>query len=239
LNILFLITARGGSRGVPKKNICKIGGLPLLAYKAIAAQKSKYCTRLIISTDSNEIATLAREYDVEVPFMRPAELATDNANSIDVILHAMDWIEKNDPVHYDALCLLEPSTPFLTSEDVNQAIELYKDRNALGVLGVKRVKDHSIFVSPIGDDLNMAQHYEKMRGNYHTPRQVLTPEYTMNGAIYVAAWDYLKEHGTFHSRRTYAYIMPEERSIEIDEVNDLYYARYLVEKGLVDINNWK
>jgi N-acylneuraminate cytidylyltransferase/CMP-N,N'-diacetyllegionaminic acid synthase len=239
MNTLFLITARGGSRGVPKKNICKIGGLPLLAYKAIAARKSNYCTRLIISTDSDEIAAVAREYGVEVPFMRPAELATDSANSMDVILHAMDWIEKNDPVKYDALCLLEPSTPFLTPNDVNQAIHLYQDKNALGVLGVKEVKDHSIFVSPIGDDLNMTWHYKKMWGNYHTPRQVLIPEYTMNGAIYLAAWDYLKEYHTFHSPRTYAYIMPEERSIEIDEVNDLYYASFLVEKGLININIWK
>jgi CMP-N,N'-diacetyllegionaminic acid synthase len=78
MKTLFLITARGGSRGVPNKNICKIGGLPLLAFKAIAAQESKYCTRLIISTDSNQIAAVAREYNVEVPFMRPAELAMDS-----------------------------------------------------------------------------------------------------------------------------------------------------------------
>jgi CMP-N,N'-diacetyllegionaminic acid synthase len=239
MNILFLITARGGSRGVPKKNICEIGGLPLVAFKAIAALRSKFCTRLIISTDSEEIAAIAGKYGVEVPFIRPAELATDSANSMDVILHAINWIEENDCLNYDALCLLEPSSPFLTPEDVNQAIRFFQDKDAIGILGVKEVKDHSVFVSPIGNDLNMAKHYEKMRDNYHTPRQFLTPEYTMNGAIYLAKWDYLKQHQTFHSPRTYAYIMPEERSIEIDQMNDFYYACYLVEKGLVDINIWK
>lgn len=239
MNTLFLITARGGSKGVPKKNIYEIGGLPLLVYKAIAARNSNFCTRLIISTDSEEIVVVAKRYGIEVPFIRPDELATDTANSMDVIINAMEWIERNDVVKYDVLCLLEPSTPFLTPDDVNQAIALYQDKNALGILGVKKVKDHSIFVASIGDDLNMSKHYEKMRGNYHTPRQQLIPEYTMNGAIYIANWDYLKENRTFHSHRTYAYIMPDERSIEIDEMNDLYYASFLVEEGLIDINNWK
>ena len=121
---MFLITARGGSKGVPKKNIVEVGGLPLLAYKAIASKRSDYCSRLIISTDSVEIAEVARKYEVEVPFMRPAHLATDESSSIDVILHAMEWIKINDTSKYDALCLLEPSSPFLTYEDVNKAAAL-------------------------------------------------------------------------------------------------------------------
>lgn len=239
MEILFLITARGGSRGVPKKNIREIGGLPLLAFKAVAARRSNYCSRLVISSDSEEIIDVARRYYVEAPFVRPARLADDNANSIDVILHTMDWMEEQEGRRYDAICLLEPSSPFLTPEDVNRAVELYIDKRALGVLGVREVRDNYLFVSEIGKDLNMTRHYEKMRGSYHEPRQMLDPQYTMNGAIYIADWNYMREMHTFHSPRTYAYIMPEERSIEIDAMNDYHYACFLVEKGIIDIQIWK
>ncbi|MDD3269466.1 MAG: acylneuraminate cytidylyltransferase family protein [Syntrophomonadaceae bacterium] len=238
MNILFLITARGGSRGVPRKNIREIAGLPLLVFKARAAVKSDYCTRLIVSTDDDEIARVARKYDIEVPFMRPVQLATDEVSSIDVILHAMQWVEQNDPRKYDVLCLLEPSTPFLTHEDVNRAVELYQAKDALGVLGVREVRDNYLFVAEIGEDLNMAAHFEKMCGNYHTPRQMLKAEYTMNGAIYMVDWEYMKQSRTFHSPRTYAYLMPETRSIEIDNMDNFHYASFLVEKGIVDIHLW-
>ena len=95
MNVIFLIIARGGSKAVPGKNLRKVAGISLVGFKAISALRSKYCTRLIISTDDPEIQEDARGYGVEVPFTRPEELATDTASSIDVISHAMDWIEEN------------------------------------------------------------------------------------------------------------------------------------------------
>lgn len=239
MNILFLITARGGSKGVPKKNIIDLGNIPLLGYKAISAKKSNYCTRLILSSDSEEIAEVAKVYGVEVPFLRPKYLAADEANSIDVILHAMDWIEKNDIKKYDAICLLEPSSPFATYEDINNAVELFISKKALGVLSVKAVDVNSVFVSDIGEDLNMSKHFEKINSLNKLRRQDFKEEYTMNGAIYIADWDYFKGNKSFHSEKTYAYIMPEEKSVEIDTMNNLYYARFLIEKDIININFWK
>lgn len=238
MNILFLITARGGSKGVPNKNIQEISGIPLLVYKAIAAKKSNYCTRLIISTDSEKIADVAKKYNIEIPFIRPSYLATDEANSMDVITHAMEWIENNDTIKYDAICLLEPSSPFLTYQDINNSVQLFKEKDALGVLGVKQVEVNSIFVSEIDEDLCMKKHYYQMKSYYNTRRQDLKPQYTMNGAIYLADWNYIKENRTFHGERTFAYIMPNERSIEIDSMLDLEYSRFLVKSNIVDKKLW-
>lgn len=238
MNILFLILARGGSKGVPKKNISEICGIPLLGYKAIAAKKSQYCSKIIISTDSIEIAEVAKKFGVEVPFIRPDYLATDKSSSIDSIIHAMEWIEKNDSKIYDAVFLLEPSSPFLTAEDVNMSVEMFIKKKALGVLGVKEVDVSSRFIAEIGKDLNMEEHYMKIKGMKSLRRQDLKKEYTMNGALYIADWNYMKEYRSFHSERTYAYIMPKERSIEIDDMNDLYYAKFLIESNIIDRKSW-
>lgn len=238
MEILFLILARGGSKGVPKKNIAEIGGIPLLGYKAIAAKKSKYCSKIIISTDSMEIAEVAKKYDVEIPFIRPSYLATDEASSADVIEHAMNWIEINESVKYDAIFLLEPSSPFLTSEDVNNSIEMFIEKKALGILGVREVEVNSTFVAEIDKDLNMKKHYMNIKELKGLRRQDQKKEYTMNGLLYIADWQYFKQNKTFHSERTYAYITPKERSVEIDEMNDLYYARFLVENNIIDKKLW-
>ena len=95
MKVLFIITARGGSKGVPRKNIVDMGGLPLIAYKIISAKNSRFDKRIIVSTEDDEIAEIARRYGAEVPFKRPEELAADNADSMDVVYHAMKWIEKN------------------------------------------------------------------------------------------------------------------------------------------------
>lgn len=239
MRILYIITARGGSKGVPNKNIIELGGLPLLAYKAIAVKESDYLDRIILSTDSQEIAETAKRFNIEVPFIRPSELATDTASSIDVVCHAMDWVENNDPVKYDAICLLEPSSPFLSYEDVNHAMELFIEKDANAVLGVKEMEVNSLFISEIEDDLAMVKQFEKIKTLRSFNRQDMKRQYTMNGAIYIAKWDFFKKQKSFHSEKTYAYVMPSERSIEIDEMIDLYFARFLVENNLIDRNLWK
>lgn len=122
VTVLFLIVARGGSKRVPNKNMQKIEGLSLVGYKAKAAQRSDYCTRLMISTDSQELADEARRHGAEVPFLRPAELATDEATTEDVVRHAMRWLEEHGET-YDAIMLLEPSSPFVPPENYRLAVE--------------------------------------------------------------------------------------------------------------------
>jgi len=238
---LFLIAARGGSKGVPRKNLCELGGISLVGFKAISARKSRYCTRLIVSTDSLEIQQNARRYGVEVPFLRPRELATDTATTVDVIAHAMDWIETNTDERYDAVMLLEPASPFARSIDYDGAIKMMLARDANVVVGVRPVEVNSVFVGPLDEEGRIASIMDKMRQHSTARRQDLPQEYTMNAALYLMRWDYFKEHrSVYHDRETtYGYVMPPEYSVEIDTLADLRRAEFLVEKGYVDLAHWK
>jgi CMP-N,N'-diacetyllegionaminic acid synthase len=140
LDVLFLLVGRGGSRGLPRKNLREISGLSLTAYKARSAKRSRYCSRLIVSSDSTEIQDEAKLFGAEVLFTRPAELATDTARSSDVVLHAMDWIEANEGRKYDAIMLLEPSSPFARADHYDAAIELFVQNNAELVVGMRETE---------------------------------------------------------------------------------------------------
>src|SRR3977135_401602 len=152
VEILFLIVGRGGSRGLPGKNLREIGGLSLIGYKARSARQSRHCSRLIVSSDSPEIQAEAKRHGAEKLFSRPAELATDTASSNDVILHAMDWIETHERRRYDAIMLLEPSSPFALPEHYDEAAGLFVARNASLVVGLREAEVSSIFVGPLASD---------------------------------------------------------------------------------------
>ena len=243
MRILFLITARGGSKGLPGKNLRRIGGLSLVGFKAISARKSRHCSRLIISTDSGEIQDEARRYDVEVPFTRPAELATDTAKSGPVIAHAMDWIERAGGERYDALMLLEPSSPFARAADYDAAVELMMARKANAVVGVRPVEVSSTVVGPLGPNGELTTIVDKMHAARARTgqRQTLGREFTMNGALYLIRWDYFKKHQwIYHDREgVYGYAMDPFHSVEIDEPMHLDWAEYLVERGYVALDEWR
>src|SRR6201995_4345918 len=147
--VLFLLVGRGGSKGLPGKNLREIGGLSLVGYKAVAARQSRYCSRLIVSSDSAEIRAEAKRHGAEVLFERPAELATDTASSNDVVLHAMDWIEAHEKRRYDAIMLLETSSPFARPEHFDEAVELFIARKASLVVGMRETEVASIFVGQL------------------------------------------------------------------------------------------
>lgn len=240
MNVLHLITARGGSKGVENKNIQQIGGIPLLGYKAISANRSKYCDRLILSSDSPEIISVAKQYSVEVPFVRPASLATDTASSMDVISHALDFIETEEGNAYDAVMLLEPSTPFARAEDLNRAVELMKANDAALVVSLVRHKIHPIHIGPLAKTGQFGEVVQRLDQLKSTNRQELSPQYTMNGGVYLFRWDIFKEHGSIYadSSRSFGFVMPSEYSVEIDEREDLDWAEYLVASGKVDMGFW-
>ena len=235
---------------MPGKNLRELGGISLVGFKAISAQKSKYCSRLIISTDSPEIQEDARRHGVEVPFTRPAELASDTAKSEDVILHAMEWIEKKENTRYDAIMLLEPSAPFARSSDYDKAVELMMHRKANMVYGMRPVEVPSTLVGKMDEQGCIAEIIEKIQ-NYSksTRRQDLEQEYTMNAALYLFGWDFFKTlMGRDKARKSlddgqkstyYGHKMESEYSVEIDTMNDWHYAEFLVEKGYVDLSFWK
>ncbi|WP_394838074.1 acylneuraminate cytidylyltransferase family protein [Pendulispora rubella] len=241
MNILFLMTARGGSKGVPRKNLRELSGLSLIGYKAGAARRSKYCQRIVISTDSEEIQTEARRFGVEVPFTRPAELASDTASSADVIWHAMDYFDETEGKgHFDAIMLLEPSAPFARAEDYDRAVELMMRTRANAVVGMRKVEVSSVFVGGLDAEGRIPTIVRKMREFRSSPgRQEVPAEYTMNGALYLFGWDYFRAHrNIYHDENTYGLVMPQNVSLEIDEMHNLAYAEFLVERGYVDKSDY-
>ncbi|HXI13962.1 MAG TPA: acylneuraminate cytidylyltransferase family protein [Thermoanaerobaculia bacterium] len=241
ISILFLITARSGSKGVPRKNIREIAGISLVGFKAISARRSRFCTRLMISTDAVEIQENARRYGVESPFTRPAELASDTARSVDVILHAMDWIEENEGRTYDAVMLLEPSAPFARSIDFDGAVEMMESLNANVVVGVRPMEVSSVFVGPLDEEGRLTTIIDKMQSWQSARRQDAPQEVTMNGALYLIRWNFFRQNKSLYCdrERTYGYVMDPAYSIEIDTMNEWHRANFMVERGIVDLAYWK
>ena len=242
MRVLYLITARGGSKGIPKKNLCKIEGISLVGYKAISSHQSKYCTRLMVSTEDPEIQADAETHDVEVPFTRPAELATDTASSMDVISHVIDWIEGEGTDVYDAVMLLEPSSPFARWFDYDRAVEMMIEKDANAVVAVRPMEVSSVYVGPLDREGRITSIIDKMRKvTYAVRRQGMQAEYTANGALYLMRWDYLKQfRDIYHDRDgSFGYIMDEPYGLEIDHPIDLQWARFLVQTGMIDISHWK
>ena len=141
--ILGLIPARGGSKGLPRKNIRPLLGKPLIAWTIEQALASEYLDRVVVSTDDEKIAEISRKYGAKVPFMRPKESAADEARRIDVVLHAIDWMEKNDN-SYDLIMLLQPTSPLRTSEDIDKAIKLFISKKADSLFLINSRKFYSV-----------------------------------------------------------------------------------------------
>ena len=240
-SILFLIVARGGSKGVPGKNLRRIAGLSLVGFKARAALGARACSRLMISTDSAEIQEEARRHGVEVPFTRPAELADDTATSAGVVAHAIDWIEREEGRAYDAIMLLEPSSPFATPDDFDAAIALYGARNADLVVGMREMEPHSTFVGPQSPDGGISPIVDKMNRAAGLRRQDQGREWTMNGALYLFRWTAFKATGKIYGapEKCFGILMDRWHSIEIETPEDLAMAEFAVEKGYLDGRPWR
>lgn len=223
--ILALITARGGSKGVPGKNIRLLAGKPLIAWTIEQAGKGKYIDRLIVSTDDVKIAEVSRKYGAAVPFLRPKKLATDKAKSIDVILHAIKWIEKNEK-YYDILVLLQPTSPLRLPEDINRAVELlFRKKAGATVSACKVDRPWMNMLSRNGCIKDFMNPKFKNKN-----RQEMPDFYRINGALYVADIGYMKRHRGFLGKRTFAYVMPKERSVDIDDELDLLFAESLMRR---------
>lgn len=239
--ILGLIVARGGSRGVPRKNLQRVEGLTLIGYKARAALGSGSCDRLVLSSEDAEILDEGRLHAAETPFVRPAELATDTARSDDVVLHAMDAVEAEEGRPYDAVMLLEPSSPFATPADLDRAVALYRRQRASLVVGMREVTPHSSFVGPLRADGRADQIVQKFAGRTATRRQDMEREYTMNGALYLIDWRAMRSSRRIYGEPStvYGLVMDAHHSLEIDTPTDLAYARFLAANGLLDLSPWQ
>ena len=224
-SILALITARGGSKGIRKKNICSLGGKPLIHWTIDAAKGSVYIDRLILSSDDEQIINVARDHECEAPFVRPANLATDETSSIDVIMHALSVVEEK----YDYLLLLQPTSPFRTSGQIDGAIERIVDSRARMLVSVAKLRKHPMFMYEIVD-LRLKSFFKSEK---QLRRQEMPPAYEHNGAIYISEIDYLRDRRSYCTDDVLAFEMDKLSSLDIDEVEDIEYAEFLIRKGRI------
>ncbi|ORX24521.1 CMP-N-acetlyneuraminic acid synthetase [Thermoanaerobacterium sp. PSU-2] len=224
-SILAIIPARGGSKGVKRKNVRPLLNRPLIAYTIEAALQANFLDKIIVSTEDPEIASISKEFGAEIPFMRPVELASDDAKAIDVIFHAMNWLEKNHAV-YDLVMLLQPTSPLRKAYDIKNAIDILYEKKARAVVSVCEAEHSPLWMNVLNEDLCMKDFLRKDVLNKN--RQEISKYYRINGAIYVSDWNYLIQNKGFFGEKTYAYIMPNERSIDIDTELDLKFAEFLM-----------
>lgn len=226
--MIAVIPARGGSKGLPGKNLKLLCGKPLIAYSIIAAKESKYVDRIIVSTDSEEIAEVARQYGAEVPFIRPAELATDNAKAIDVYLYTVDRLNNEKWYSISDFIVLQPTSPLRTAEDIDNAIEIHKANQADSVISVQETNCPLEWYKEITADGLLKDCIES---NRILNRQEYTKTYIPNGAIYVFKYKTLMETKNYYYGRTLPYIMSAATSIDIDTILDFKLAEIIVQNN--------
>jgi len=227
--ILAVILARGGSKGVPRKNIRPVNGVPLIAYTVVEALRCRLIGRVIVSSDDDEIRRTAIEYGAEAPFVRPVELSGDTARPVDCNKHALEWAERDEGRRYDYVVELLCTNPMKASDDIDAALQKIIDTGADSVIGVTRLEDHHpIRIKKIVDDRIVEFCLPEIP---ETRRQDLKPDaYIRNGAIYASQRDMTMKgirYGTEHSR---PYIMTAERSVNVDSEVDLLLAELLLRK---------
>ena len=220
LTVVGLITARGGSKGIPRKNIRELGGKPLIAWTIEAALACGGLSRVVVSTDDADIAVVAKAAGAEIPFMRPAHLAEDETPGIAPVLHAMDMLPEAE-----AILLLQPTSPLRSSADISGLLSMASEKKADSIVSVCTVEDHPFWTYAINDALQL----HRPDGLPHVPRrQDLPPRYVLNGAMYFAKADWLRCSGQLICDKTLGYVMPAERSIDIDSLFDWEIAEHLM-----------
>lgn len=227
---LAIIPARGGSKGLPRKNVLTVAGKPLLAWTIEAALRSHVFGRIIVSTEDDEITRVARKWGGECPFRRPVELAQDETSLMEVVLHALRWFVEKEGFRPDYVMALQPTSPLRTAQDIQAAVDLMLKQEADAVVSVGPVKAHPYWMKKITDQGRLIDFVQLN----HVPqrRQELPPVFLLNGAIYLASRDVLLLRQTFYTEKTYAYVMPPERSLDIDTNTDLQLVEAELLKGV-------
>lgn len=226
-DIVALITARGGSKRLPDKNLLPLAGKPLLAWTIEAARGARSVSRLLVSTDCPAIAAVASEYGAEVPFLRPAHLAQDDSPHIDVVCHALDWLQETAGQLPEYLLLLQPTSPLRTAADIDEAVEHVRRCRADALVSVCPAQHHPLLTRRITADGLLASYMDSPLA--YPRHQDLPPAYALNGAIYLTRPAVLEGQRTFLPAATVAHVMPRERSIDIDHAWDLNLAQLILE----------
>jgi N-acylneuraminate cytidylyltransferase/CMP-N,N'-diacetyllegionaminic acid synthase len=223
--MIAIIPARGGSKGVPGKNIKDLHGKPLIAYTIEAALEARSVSEVIVSTDDEEIAKVAEKYGAKVPFLRPAALATDNAQAIDSYIYTVDRLNEEFGYDIDSFLVLLLTTPFRNGADIDASVKMFKEQSADSVISYVEECSPINGFKYLNDDNSFEHIFPEVLAN----RQEMRKAYIPNGAIYVFTLDLLKK-GTYFSDKSYAYVMPQSRSIDIDTLEDFAYAEFLLSR---------
>jgi CMP-N,N'-diacetyllegionaminic acid synthase len=223
---IAIIPARSGSKGLPDKNIKELAGKPLIAHSIEAALKSECFNEVMVSTDSEKYADIARAYGAKVPFLRSTVNASDISSSWDVVSEVLNKYEEVG-LEFDTFCLLQPTSPLRTADDIRQAYRLYDDRASFAVVSVCPVEHSPLWTGKLGNDCDL--------NGFISPdkigrRQDAGKYFRLNGAIYIADINRFKQDRFFYQKGSYAYIMPNDRSVDIDTELDFEFADFLFEK---------
>lgn len=226
-DVLAVIPARGGSKRLPRKNLKELDGRPLLGHAIEHAKSASTVDRTVVSTENDEIKAIAKEYDCEVPFDRPAELATDTATADEAVHHMLTAFQKQEETTFDVVCMVLTTTPFREPADIDKAVRKLTETDAKSVVSVTDF-DHPPFYAVDTDTDGFLYPYFGDEYLWSTTRSQEFPKVKCpNGAVFVAEVDALFNNGSFYTEKTSGYYMPPERSLDIDEPYDLTVARAL------------
>ena len=224
-HIVAVVFARGGSKGVPRKNIRLLGGKPLIAYTIEAAKNAGVFDRIVLSTDDQEIAAVGKSYGVEMPFLRPLELAQDHTPTLPVIQHAVSWLHDNEAYEPDAVMLLQPTAPLRTAQHIQEAVELFEGSGADSVVSVVQIPPHySPFWAVVADETGWGRLFlgDPIRRRVSRRQDFPHPAYSHNGAIYLFRTSALfhPEEPSLYGERVKIYPMDARSSVNIDGPED-------------------
>jgi CMP-N,N'-diacetyllegionaminic acid synthase len=227
-SILALITARGGSKGIPGKNIVPLAGKPLLAWTVEAARAARGIERVLLSTDCPQIRAAGIASGAQAPFLRPAELAQDDTPSIDVVLHALQWLEEHENYKPRWVLLLQPTSPLRTTTDIEKAVELAIGKQPPAVVSVCEVGKHPYWTKTMDAEGRLSNLITGVEA--YTRRQDMPSAYALNGALYLVDRDVLLKQKSFCPPGALAYVMPQERSLDVDTPWDLRLVELILKE---------
>ncbi|MGL5765498.1 MAG: cytidylyltransferase domain-containing protein [Sarcina sp.] len=225
--VLAIIPARAGSKGIKDKNIIDLNGKPLIAYSIEQGLDSNYIDKVLVSTDGEKIAKIAKQYGAKVPFLRPKHIAGDEAKTIDVMLHAIEFLGNNKEV-YDYVVLLQPTQPLRTGAQIDEAIEALESSNSNGLVSVSKVKEHPILMRTI----NNGKLHNLLNVSSTVRRQDMAEYYKVNGVIYINKINNEFNKNTSLNDNELPYIIDEKFFVDIDDLFDLEIAKIAMNNRL-------
>lgn len=231
MNNIAIITARSGSKGLKDKNILPLAGIPLMAYSIIAARESRMFKDIMVSTDSDYYASIAKEHGASVPFLRSNEMSGDFVSSWDVVIEVLDNYRTAFNMQFDTVCLLQPTSPLRSALDIISGYQEFEEKHADSITAVCEMNHSPLWSMVLPQDLSLKEYIRKSKSDF--PRQQLPTYYRINGALYIRRIKYHSD-GNIELPETeaFAYIMPRERSVDIDTLVDFRLAEIIINDAI-------